>query len=314
MRPYTVALILSLQQAVAAASQTYAATLASLYSLPTSTALPFPTATIAAPDAQAFITAGASPDNQGWSLSRGRLQNGGNNLAFVSDPFPSASLPRDPDVSASAYSNPVLQVTYPAGSFSNQTGGGAQFIQLWNTSSNLQSMILSYEVAFDSNFNFVKGGKLPGLRGGPDTLGCSGGKQPSGNDCFSTRLMWRTSGSGEVYAYLLPVNGICDTRNTRCNDDFGISLNRGSFAFQAGTWNRITMLVRLNNPGEDSSWASPTEQHTYFRNIRLWGSESPSNLTGNQVNSAAPVTGAIPVWLPGLVGIFSVLVGASLAL
>ncbi|KAG8721647.1 hypothetical protein FRC08_011575 [Ceratobasidium sp. 394] len=358
MRPYTVALILSLQQAVAAASQTYAATLASLYSLPTSTALPFPTATIAAPDAQAFITAGASPDNQGWSLSRGRLQNGGNNLAFVSDPFPSASLPRDPDVSASAYSNPVLQVTYPAGSFSNQTGGGAQFIQLWNTSSNLQSMILSYEVAFDSNFNFVKGGKLPGLRGGPDTLGCSGGKQPSGNDCFSTRLMWRTSGSGEVYAYLLPVNGICDTRNTRCNDDFGISLNRGSFAFQAGTWNRITMLVRLNNPGnvangqlqlfyndllaisqsgiqfratddiqsisglffstffggEDSSWASPTEQHTYFRNIRLWGSESPSNLTGNQVNSASPVTGAIPVWLPGLVGIFSALVGASLAL
>ncbi|KAG8690368.1 hypothetical protein FRC09_012015, partial [Ceratobasidium sp. 395] len=202
------------------------------------------------------------------------------------------------------------------------------------------------------------GGKLPGLRGGPDTLGCSGGKQPNGDDCFSTRLMWRTSGSGEVYAYLRPVNGICDARNTRCNDDFGISLNRGSFAFQAGTWNRITMLVRLNTPGnvgngqlqlfyndllaisqsgvqfrtsdsidsisglffstffggEDSSWASPTEQHTYFRNFRMWGSESPSNLTGNQVNAASPVTGAVPAWLPGFVSIVSALVGAGLAL
>ncbi|KAG9126077.1 hypothetical protein FRC07_005002 [Ceratobasidium sp. 392] len=350
------------------------ATLASLYNIPTSTALPFPTATIAAPDAQTFIV-GNGVDNQGWSLSKGRVQNGGENLAFVSDPFPSASLAKDPDVSASAYAGPVLRVTYPAGSFSNQTGGGAQFIQLWNTTSNMQSVILSYEVAFDSNFDFVKGGKLPGLRGGPDTLGCSGGRQPSGDDCFSTRLMWRTAGSGEIYGYLRPVNGICDTRNTRCNDDFGISLNRGqssftialartdgrssgSFAFQAGNWNRITMVVRLNTPGnvangqlqlfyndllaisqsgiqfrtsdsiqsvsglffstffggEDSSWASPVEQHTYFRNFRMWGSESPSNLTGNQVNAASPVTGSIPAWLPGFVGVLSALVGAGLAL
>ncbi|QRV79515.1 polysaccharide lyase family 14 protein [Ceratobasidium sp. AG-Ba] len=360
MRTFTITLALGLQQVVSAASQTYAASLASLYSLPTSTVLPFPTATIPAPDAQSFITAGASADNLGWSLAKGRIQNGGNNMAFVADPFPSASLAKDPDISASAYAGPVLQVTYPAGSYSDQTGGGAQFIQLWNSTSNLQSMILSYEVAFDANFNFVKGGKLPGLRGGPDQLGCSGGKQPNGNDCFSTRLMWRTSGSGEIYAYLRPVNGICDTRDTRCNEDFGISINRGkcAFAFQAGTWNRITMLVRLNTPGnvangqlqlfyndllaisqngiqfrtsgdiqsisglffstffggEDPSWASPTDQHTYFRNFRMWGSESPSNLTGNQVNAASPITGVIPAWLPGFVGIFSALVGASFVL
>jgi hypothetical protein len=36
------------------------------------------------------------------------------------------------------------------------TSAGAQFVQLWNTSSNLQSMILSYEVAFDTGFDFVK--------------------------------------------------------------------------------------------------------------------------------------------------------------
>ncbi|EUC64321.1 polysaccharide lyase family 14 protein [Rhizoctonia solani AG-3 Rhs1AP] len=361
MYSHAIAFLLSvsgLQVVTAQASQTYAATLAALHGLPTSTVLPFPTATIPAPNSQAFITAGASSDNLGWSLAKGRIQNGGDNMAFVADPFPSASLTKDPDVSASAYADPVLQVTYPAGSYSNHTGGGAQFIQLWNTTTNLQSMVLSYEVAFDANFDFVKGGKLPGLRGGPDVLGCSGGKQANGRDCFSTRLMWRTNGNGEVYAYIRPVNGICDSSLVRCNDDFGISVNRGSFAFQSGTWNRITMLVRLNSPnnvangqlqlfyndllalsytgiqyrnsdninsisglffstffgGEDSSWASPKEQHTYFRNIRMWGSDAPSNMTGNRVNAASPVAVASPVWLSAVVAIASAFAGAIFAL
>ena len=131
MRSYAPVLILgaaSFQQAVSAASQTYAATLVSIYSLPTSTSLPFPTATLPAPNAASWITSGASPDNLGWSLSKGRLQNGENNLAFVADPFPSASLVQDPDVSASNYAGPVLQVTYPAGSYSNETGGSAYLV------------------------------------------------------------------------------------------------------------------------------------------------------------------------------------------
>lgn len=42
-----------------------------------------------------------------------------------------------------------------------------------------------------------KGGKLPGLRGGPENHGCSGGNATDGTTCFSTRLMWRSDGSGE---------------------------------------------------------------------------------------------------------------------
>lgn len=42
-----------------------------------------------------------------------------------------------------------------------------------------------------------KGGKLPGLRGGPENHGCSGGDATNGTTCFSTRLMWRSNGSGE---------------------------------------------------------------------------------------------------------------------
>ncbi|KAI0092951.1 hypothetical protein BDY19DRAFT_868549, partial [Irpex rosettiformis] len=293
--------------------------LASQFSLTTSTSLPFPTATLSNSDTQSFITSG-------WSLSKGRIQNGAANLAFVSDPFPNASVP-----GTTAPSGPVLEVTYPQGSFSHDTGG-SQLYSLWNTSdgSQFHSVLVTYEVAFDTNFDFVKGGKLPGLRGGPDPDGCSGGNASTGTNCFSTRLMWRKQGAGEVYAYVPESNQLCSQNNFSCNEDgFGTSIDRGNFAFTTGQWSKITMLVRLNNPlntangqislyfnnvkaidqqtvqlrksdginigglyfstffgGNNNSWATPQTVHTYFRNIELFGSSSTSNLTGPVVSKA----------------------------
>lgn len=172
--------------------------LASQFSLTTSTTLPFPTATLSNSDTQSFITSG-------WSLSKGKIQNGASNLAFVPDPFPNASVP-----GTTAPSGPVLEVTYPQGSFSHDTGG-AQLFSLWNTSdgSQFHSVLLTYEVAFDSDFDFVKGGKLPGLRGGPDPNGCSGGNASTGSNCFSTRLMWRKQGAGEGMSRIIYIVPVC---------------------------------------------------------------------------------------------------------
>ena len=127
-----------------------------------------------------------------WSLSKGRIQNGPNNLAFIKDPFPT------PSASSSNETGPVLEVTYPQGSFSHDTGG-TQLYSLWNSSDGnaFRSMLVTYEVAFDSNFNWVKGGKLPGLKGGPVVDGCDGGKKTNGTDCFTTRRMWRKNANGE---------------------------------------------------------------------------------------------------------------------
>ncbi|KDQ53488.1 polysaccharide lyase family 14 protein [Jaapia argillacea MUCL 33604] len=350
-----------------------ASSLASLYSLPTSTSLPFPTTTLASPDSQSFI-------QSLWGLNHGRIQNGPTDLAFVPDPFPSSPVPG----SLSTPTGPVLQVTYPSGSFSHDTGG-AQFYEQWNNTyvpptsttstksskststapssptttgnadnnSTFLSMMVSYEVAFDEGFNWVKGGKLPGLRGGPNPDGCSGGAAVGdGSDCFSTRLMWRDGGAGEVYAYIPTSNDICGASNIICNSDFGTSISRGSFSFASGQWNRITMLVQLNNPANvangfvtlyyndvhalsqtglqiradqvvtaggfyfsDSSYATPQTTHTYFRNFNLWASTAPSNLTGTKVsnsNGGASLVRGGSGWVLIVAGVVGVALGLLL--
>ena len=71
----------------------------------------------------------------------------------------------------------------------------------------------------------------------------------------------------KVYAYVPRDNNICKDSGIQCNDEFGISISRGSFTFSSGQyvihilsssywlllthgrrWNRVTMLIRLNNP------------------------------------------------------------------
>lgn len=171
-----------------ASGQVPLASVAASFSLTTSTMIPFPSTTKSASDASSFITSQ-------WSLSKGHITNGASNLAFVSDPFPNSPAP---GATVSNTSGPVLQVTYPSGTYGSQNSG-AQWYSLWNTTdgSQFESMMLSYELAFDSNFNWVQGGKLPGLRGGADVNDCSGGAEPNGTDCFSTRLMWRKNAAGE---------------------------------------------------------------------------------------------------------------------
>lgn len=135
----------------------------------------------------------------------------------------------------------VLRVRYPAGSASptvtRNTGapvGGAQFFaDLGMQPQN--SLRLSYYVRFPKDFNFVKGGKLPGLFGGTVN---NGGKIPDGTNGFSTRYMWRKDGDGEVYAYL------------PTSSEHGTSLGRGNWRFKPETWHHIEQEVVLNQPGQ----------------------------------------------------------------
>lgn len=129
----------------------------------------------------------------------------------------------------------VLRVRYPAGSASNRAGGpggGAQaYLELPEP---VDELVLRYRVRFPAGFDFVKGGKLPGLYGGTVT---GGQNIPDGTDGFSTRYMWRADGDGEVYAYL------------PTSVDAGTSLGRGCWTFPTGRWVELEQHVRLGTPG-----------------------------------------------------------------
>ena len=160
----------------------------------------------------------------------------------------------------------VLRVNYPQGSASptvsrknNVPLGGGQFYANLNISPR-NSLRLSYYLRFADNFDFVKGGKLPGLFGGD---GASGGNIPDGIDGFSTRFMWRRNGDGEIYAYL------------PTSKDSGTSIGRGNWRFQPGIWHHLEQEIMLNSPGKANGsikvWLDGVEvvdaEGITFRNI-----------------------------------------------
>jgi hypothetical protein len=78
----------------------------------------------------------------------------------------------------------VLEITIPKGT----TSKGGSFWRL-DFPRNLTDAIFEYDIMFGNNFNFVRGGKLPGLGGGA-SMG-SGGTSEQYQNGFSARLMWR---------------------------------------------------------------------------------------------------------------------------
>ncbi|KAI8138117.1 hypothetical protein BJV82DRAFT_632659 [Fennellomyces sp. T-0311] len=177
------------------------------------------------------------PKSGGWSWPR-KGSSSDNNHQIVDDPV--------------NLKEQVLRVTYPAGS-SNPAGspqGGIGFYaQPITLRREAKIVIFEYQVYFPKNFQFVKGGKLPGLYGGHE--GCSGGADADA--CFSTRFMWRREGDGEVYAYL-PENkqrdDLCDDKENICNPDYGYSLGRGTWKFKTGKWTRVRQTLKLNTVGK----------------------------------------------------------------
>lgn len=137
--------------------------------------------------------------------------------------------------------NKILRVHYPKNSASptvaKTTGapwGGAQFYSTLNIQPK-DKLHLRYYVRFADNFDFVKGGKLPGLYSGTEN---NGGKTPDGTNGFSTRYMWRKDGAGEVYAYL------------KTSTNYGTALGKNNWKFKTGEWQLVEQQVKLNTPGQ----------------------------------------------------------------
>jgi hypothetical protein len=116
------------------------------------------------------------------------------------DSVPAEAKKPDEAVSSDDHTLPsttLLQLLFPAGSIDpgKEPQGGAQFYASPIDITSARNVTLQYSAFFPSDFDFVLAGKMPGLYGGH--TGCSGGNPAV--DCFSTRLMWRGGGAGELY-------------------------------------------------------------------------------------------------------------------
>ncbi|PCH38571.1 polysaccharide lyase family 14 protein [Wolfiporia cocos MD-104 SS10] len=149
-------------------------------------------------------------------------------------------------------SSAVMQLFYPANSINpaQEPQGGADFYATPLDLHHAQNVSLEYSVFFPIDFDWVQGGKLPGIYGGH--TGCSGGD--AAKTCFSTRLMWRSGGAGELYLYApkdKQTQALCTTPpKSVCDAAYGLSVGRGSFNFTAGGWTRVRQTVSLNTPGQ----------------------------------------------------------------
>ena len=167
----------------------------------------------------------------------------------------------------------VLRVRYPAGSASptvarkGTPSGGAQFYSRFNLDRSgvaMDHLRLRYFLRLSSDFEFVKGGKLPGLYGG---IGNSGGKIPDGSDGFSSRLMWRKNGEGEVYAYL------------PSSKDYGTSIGRGRWTFKPGVWHQVEQEIKLNDSTKSNGWVKVWIDNVLVLNKEKLKWRTDSNLT-----------------------------------
>lgn len=186
----------------------------------------------------------------------------------------------------------VLRATYPQGSASptvarntsSPLGGGQFYADLEITPRD--SLHLRYYVRFALGFDFVKGGKLPGLFGG--SVG-TGGQIPDGTNGFTTRFMFRKDGDGEVYAYF------------PSSVKHGTSLGRGNWRFQPGKWHLIEQEVNLNTPdkkdGSIRVWFEGKlvldQKNLVFRTVptlKIEGILFSTFFGGNDPSWATPVT------------------------
>ena len=113
------------------------------------------------------------------------------------------------------------------------------------------------------SFDWVQGGKLPGLHGG--NLQCTGSKEtPNGHNCWSTRLMWESGGEVEGYLYL-PISKQEDSFCKKCHSSGGNAnscgelsgqdfchFERGAATLQKGVWTTIRQYVKMNTPGQNN--------------------------------------------------------------
>ncbi len=179
----------------------------------------------------------------------------------------------------------VLQITYPKGKVGNE--GNVKWSLQFEKS--FDEYTVEYKVRVSKDFDFVRGGKLPGLFGGS---GPAGGASVAKADGFSARVMWRELGVLCQYVYytdkdpeskwgknFLWMNG--DNKNVPITHEMWKTMNsrfNDRSYIISGKWHTLRTYVKMNTPGKEDgkiiSWFDGVEAvnvNLKFRNDSSFG-------------------------------------------
>lgn len=146
----------------------------------------------------------------------------------------------------------MLRIRYPA--LTRGLGdGGVQ----WRTRlPKHDELYVSFWVKFGAGFDFVKGGKIPGLAGGAANTGGGTNRnaKPQGDDGWSARMMWRPQGAAVQYIYH-------PDQPHSMGQDFKWDINQQRY-FIPGKWHKLETRIKMNSPGKSNgivqSWFDGT--------------------------------------------------------
>jgi len=190
-------------------------------------------------------------------------------------------------------SGSALRVDYAP--FQVSTSSGVNFRAnpvVCNNSLPSDSAVLRYSVYFPPNFPWTKGGKLPGFCISDTSDGCATGSRWS-NGSGSVRVMFKQEGRAIGYVYMpLQVanasrssDGIAavaaaqgpefqKVSNLPSYTLTGIDLwckVSGGLQFKAGEWNNVTIVLRLNDIGQQNGGLSiSVNEQTRQMNDMVW--------------------------------------------
>jgi len=139
-----------------------------------------------------------------------------------------------------AYAGRSLRIRYPAGSQSGDVQNTGMSVWVMPLPASYDSLYASYRVYFPPEFEFVRGGKLPGLAGG---TGPSGGGKPTGRDGWSARMMWVRFGRAIQYVYHPDQPG-------SSGQSFRYAIGKQRVHMAGGRWHHVEHQIVMNTPGK----------------------------------------------------------------
>ena len=176
-------------------------------------------------------------------------------------------------------------VTYPGDKFGVDvvTGVPTSYVKITAA----KEYYLDYQVWFENDWQWVKGGKLPGLVGGSHTSGC----KDITPDGWSARFMWHENGGGHFYYYH-------QNRVSDCGDSKNFLNGQ---AFKKNSWNRITERVVVNAPGQANGSAQAWlngQKVTEASGIKWRGNVGENTALVDQVSLQTFYGGSTSDWSP----------------